>query len=279
MRILAAAVFVVLSAFGQTDVRISGRITDQTGAPIPGAAVRLKLAATAGSQRLASEAVCPTSLTSATPGTTVLALASRNGTFSFPVEPRQTYELNVESPGFATIGKTIRVGAEKEFKAGDMVLSVANSSSIEFERTVVVRGIGGTSATISMADLAQLPQQTLRTIDRGTPVTFQGVLLADVLSKVATPTGEVQIVTGTFGVWCHPTAALYDVLVQGTDGNRAVFGWAEVDPRFTDRAVYLVTERDGKPLPDDDGPFQLVAPGEKTRWVRQVFVLTIGRAN
>jgi hypothetical protein len=187
--------------------------------------------------------------------------------------------LNVESPGFATIVKTIHVGAEKEFKAGDMVLSVANSSAVEFERTVVVQGIGGTSATISMADLAKLPQQTLRTTDRGTPVTFRGVLLADVLSKVATPTGEVQIVTGTFGVWCHPTAALYDVLVQGNDGSRAVFDWAELAPRFTDRAVYLVTERDGKPLPDKDGPFQLVAPGEKTRWVRQVFALTIGRVN
>jgi hypothetical protein len=279
MRILAAAAFVVLSALGRTDVRISGRIMDQTGAPIPDAAVRLKLAATTGSQRLAGEAVCPTSLTSATPGTTVLALASRDGTFSFPAESRQAYELNVESPGFATIVKTIHVGAEKEFKAGDIVLSVANSSAVEFERTVFVRGIGGTSSALSVADLVKLPQQTVKTTDHGIPVTFQGVLLADVLSKVATPTDEVQIVTGTFGVWCHPTAASYDVLVQGKDGNRAVFDWAELDPRFTDRAVYLVTERDGKPLPDKDGPFQLVAPGGKTRWVRQVFALTIRRAN
>src|ERR1017187_9115559 len=250
MRILVAAAFVVLSALGRTDVRISGRIMDQTGAPIPDAAVRLKLAATTGSQRLAGEAVCPTSLTSATPGTTVLALASRDGTFSFPAESRQAYELNVESPGFATIVKTIHVGADKEFKAGDIVLSVASSSFVEIERTVVVHGIGGTSATISMADLA-------------------------------VPTGEVQIVAGTYGVWCYSTAASYGVLVQAKERNRAVFAWAELDPRFRDRAVYLVTMRDGKPLRDEDGPFQLVAPGEKSaaRWVRQVSALWIRRAN
>src|ERR1039457_5281540 len=137
MRILVAAAFVVLSALGRTDVRIAGRIMDQTGAPIPDAAVRLKLAATTGSQRLVGEAVCPTSLTSATPGTTVLALASRDGTFSFPAESRQAYELNVESPGFATIVKTIHVGAEKEFKAGDIVLSDRKSTRLNSSHLVI----------------------------------------------------------------------------------------------------------------------------------------------
>ena len=292
MRILATDIIALLSAFAsaQTDsppavgaVRISGRVVDPTGASIANAAVRLKLAAqgAAPKPRLAAEAPCPTTLTFATPETTVLALASPDGTFSFPAESRQTYELNVESPGFATIVKTIHVGADKEFKAGDIVLSVASSSFVEIERTVVVHGIGGTSATISMADLAKLPQQTVKTTDHGIPVTFQGVLLADVLSKVAVPTGEVQIVAGTYGVWCYSTAASYGVLVQAKERNRAVFAWAELEPRFTDRAVYLVTMRDGKPLRDEDGPFQLVAPGEKSaaRWVRQVSALWIRRAN
>ena len=292
MRILATAIIALLSGFAsaQTDsppavgaVRISGRVVDPTGASIANAAVRLKLAAqgAAPKPRLAAEAPCPTTLTFATPETTVLALASPDGTFSFPAESRQTYELNVESPGFATIVKTIHVGADKEFKAGDIVLSVASSSFVEIERTVVVHGIGGTSATISMADLAKLPQQTVKTTDHGIPVTFQGVLLADVLSKVAVPTGEVQIVAGTYGVWCYSTAASYGVLVQAKERNRAVFAWAELEPRFTDRAVYLVTMGDGKPLRDEDGPFQLVAPGEKSaaRWVRQVSALWIRRAN
>ena len=290
MRIVAA-ILVLLSGFAsaQADshpaigaVRISGRIMDQTGAPVPNAAVRLKLAAHSAAPQpgSAGETACPTTLTSATPGIVVLAFTGQDGTFSFPAESRQMYELSIESAGFGTIVKTIHVGTAQEFKAADIVLSVASSSFVEIERTVVVHGIGGTSATISVADLAKLPQQTVKTTDHGTPVTFQGVLLADVLSNVAVPTGEVQIVAGTYGVWCHPTAVSYVVLVQAKHRNR-VFTWAELDPKFTDRAVYLVTERDGKPLPDEDGPFQVVAPGEKSaaRWVRQVTALRISRVN
>src|ERR1039458_322329 len=102
MRILATAIIALLSGFAsaQTDsppavgaVRISGRVVDPTGASIANAAVRLKLAAqgAAPKPRLAAEAPCPTTLTFATPETTVLALASPDGTFSFPAESRQTY--------------------------------------------------------------------------------------------------------------------------------------------------------------------------------------------
>jgi hypothetical protein len=48
-----------------------------------------------------------------------------------------------------------------------------------------------------------------------------------------------------------------------------------------DKSAYVVTKRDGKPLSDKDGPFQLVVPGEKrgARWVRQVTALKIRQAN
>ena len=44
-----------------------------------------------------------------------------------------------------------------------------------------------------------------------------------------------------------------------------------------DKSASVVTKRDGKPLSDKDGPFQLVVPGEKrgARWVRQVTALKI----
>jgi hypothetical protein len=54
-----------------------------------------------------------------------------------------------------------------------------------------------------------------------------------------------------------------------------------VDTTFMDKSMYLVTKRDGKPLSEKDGPFQLVAPGEQkgARWVWQVTALTIRQAN
>lgn len=75
----------------------------------------------------------------------------------------------------------------------------------------------------------------------------------------------------------HSTAASYYLTAEGRDGYRAVFAWAELDSTFMDKAVYVVTKRDGKPLTEKDGPFQLVVPGEKrnARWVRQLTALRI----
>jgi len=133
--------------------------------------------------------------------------------------------------------------------------------------TLTVRGIHSTTITLSAANLAKLPQQTVQTVDHGKPATFEGVLLRDALAKVDLPTGEAF----------HSTAASYYLAVEARDGYRAVFAWAELDPGFMDKAIYVVTKRDGKPLPESAGPFQLVAPGEKrgARWVRQVQTLRI----
>jgi Oxidoreductase molybdopterin binding domain len=137
--------------------------------------------------------------------------------------------------------------------------------------TITVIGINGTTATLSTSDLSKLPQQTVKVLDHGTPATFEGVLLTDVLAKVELPVGEKF----------HSTAASYYLVVEAQDRYRAVFAWAELDSTFMDKAVYVVTSRDGKPLSGNDGPFELVVPGEKrsARWVRQLTALKIRQAN
>jgi hypothetical protein len=139
------------------------------------------------------------------------------------------------------------------------------------QTTLVVQGVGGKTVTLSAADLSNLPQQTVNTTDHGTPATFDGVLLTDVLAKVGLPLGEKF----------HHTVASYYLVVEAKDAYRAVFAWAERDSTFMDKSAYVVTKRDGKPLSDKDGPFQLVVPGEKrgARWVRQVTALKIRQAN
>ena len=49
--------------------------------------------------------------------------------------------------------------------------------------------------------------------------------------------------------------------VEAKDRYRAVFACAELDA-VTDKPVYLVTARDGKPLSGKDRRFMLVVPGE-----------------
>jgi hypothetical protein len=156
--------------------------------------------------------------------------------------------------------------------------------------TITVTGISGSTATLTAGDLYQMPQQAVETIDHGTAVTFEGVLLSDVLAKVRTPTGEAF----------NKTVASYYLVAEGQDGYKAVFSWAEIDSTFAPqgyvvtkpngksydgpfayRQVFVVMKRDGKPLSNKDGPFELIVPGEKrySRWVRQVKALTIRLAD
>ncbi len=78
---------------------------------------------------------------------------------------------------------------------------------------LTVEGLNGTSVVISADDLAKLPQQTIKTSDHGNRVSFEGVLLKDLLAKVELPAGEKF----------HKTAASYYMLAEAKDGYRAVF--------------------------------------------------------
>ena len=53
------------------------------------------------------------------------------------------------------------------------------------------------------------------------------------------------------------------VLVEATDGYRAVFSLAELDPELTDRVILLADTKDSQPLPPREGPFRIIVPGEK----------------
>jgi len=137
--------------------------------------------------------------------------------------------------------------------------------------SIIVRGLAGKTIAVTEADLARLPQHSITTTDHGSPATFQGVLLSDVLAKVDLPLGDTY----------HSTAASYYVLAEAKDGYRVLFAWAELDSSFMDKQIYVVTKRDAKPLPENARPFQLVVPGEKRggRWLRQLTVITVKQAN
>jgi hypothetical protein len=135
---------------------------------------------------------------------------------------------------------------------------------------VRVSGGNGKTNTLTLRDLSALPQQRVKTADHGTPVSFDGVLLSDVLSKAEVPTGEKL----------RGKSLLLYAVVEASDGYRVLFALAELDPALSEKRVYLVTKRDGKPLSEEEGPFRIVVPDEKraARWVRQVTAITIKTA-
>lgn len=156
-------------------------------------------------------------------------------------------------------------------KTGAFVCLFASVALSQVQPALRVEGMGRNSVVLTAADIAKLPQKMFSVNVQGKPVMFEGVLVSDILAKVDVPTGEKFA----------GTAASYFLVVEAKDGYRAVFAWAELDPGFADRPVYLAMKRDGKPLSEKDGPFETVVPGEKrdARWVRQVVALKIRRAD
>ena len=124
---------------------------------------------------------------------------------------------------------------------------------------------------LSAADLGKLPRTTLRSKDHdGKESEFEGSPLVEVLKLAGVKFGE-----GLRG----KNLALY-LVVEASDGYRAVYALPELDPAYTEKVIMLVDKRDGKALDAKEGPLRIVVPEEKmhARWVRQVTGLVIRRA-
>jgi DMSO/TMAO reductase YedYZ molybdopterin-dependent catalytic subunit len=124
---------------------------------------------------------------------------------------------------------------------------------------------------LTAADLGKLPRRSVRAKDHGgNESEYEGSPLVEVLKLAGVKFGE-----GLRG----KNLALY-LVVEASDGYRAVYALPELDPAYTDKVVMLVDKRDGKALDAKEGPLRLVVPDEKmrARWVRQVIGLVVRRA-
>jgi DMSO/TMAO reductase YedYZ molybdopterin-dependent catalytic subunit len=124
---------------------------------------------------------------------------------------------------------------------------------------------------LTAADLGKLPHRSITARGHdGKEAMFEGVELGEILKVAGVKFGEELR---------GKELALY-LVVEATDGYRAVFALPELDPAFTDRVVLLADKREGKALAEKEGPLRIVVAGEKRqgRWVRQVVTLKIQRA-
>jgi DMSO/TMAO reductase YedYZ molybdopterin-dependent catalytic subunit len=160
--------------------------------------------------------------------------------------------------------------AAQEHAKGTATPKRSSSDVAASPARVQVSGDVSQPLTLSGADLAKLKRQTVRAkAHNGVESQYEGVALMDILAKAGVPGGN-----NLRGA----ALALY-LVVEASDGYRATFALAELDPAFTDRVILLADRRDGQPLSAHEGPLQIIVPGEKkhARWVRQVIKLTIGR--
>jgi DMSO/TMAO reductase YedYZ molybdopterin-dependent catalytic subunit len=127
---------------------------------------------------------------------------------------------------------------------------------------VAVGGDVSKPFTLTAAGLKTMPRTTMKVDADGKIVTYDGVLLAEVLKRAGAPLG--RDLSGN-------AVASY-ILAPASDGYQAVFALAEADPAFTASDILVADTIDGKPLFDYQGPMPLVAPHDK-RGARSVRML------
>lgn len=121
---------------------------------------------------------------------------------------------------------------------------------------------------LSVDDLKKFAVAKLKTKDRdGREHLFEGTLLSTLLDSVGAPLGSQLKGKNLAGY----------VVIKAADGYQVIFSLAEIDPEFNGNPVLLAISSDDRPLSPDDGPFRIVAPGDKkrARWVRQVTAIEV----
>ena len=136
--------------------------------------------------------------------------------------------------------------------------------------TLTIAGDVSTPLTLTPADFRTLPRTTVTVHeDDGTTVTYEGVLVGELLKRAGAPLG--RDLSGQ-------ALATY-VLATASDGYRVVYSLGELDPAMTGEDVIVADTIDGKPLFDYQGPLRIVAPHDKrgARSVRMVERLDVVR--
>jgi hypothetical protein len=126
----------------------------------------------------------------------------------------------------------------------------------------IVVEVGGVEHTVSAADLAALPQDTVRAREHGGPEeTFVGPTLAAILAHAG---AKVEGLRGA--------ALAQYVVIDARDHYRVVYAIAELSPEFTSRRTVLAHSVNGQPITAPVGPWRVVADGDlrPARWVRDV---------
>ncbi len=127
------------------------------------------------------------------------------------------------------------------------------------------------SVTLSATDITAMPHINLTIKGHDEKMhNYNGVLLSTLLQKAGVQLGNAAK---------KQTAGSY-LFIKATDGYSTVFALAEVDTLFSNKTIILADGQDGKTLPDNAKPFQIIATDERihARMIRQVKEIEVHNA-
>lgn len=137
---------------------------------------------------------------------------------------------------------------------------------------ITLEAMDGARTTYTLEQLRQMPQHSVTIVNAHSQAVekYEGARLSDLLAKAGTPSGEKL----------RGDEMRDYVEVTGSDGYKAVFALAELDPAFQDNRVLVAISSDGKPLDGKQGPIRVVAPQDKrpARSVHMVTTIAVRRA-
>ena len=154
------------------------------------------------------------------------------------------------------------VGASALMAVMTLIAVVAAQEAAPASSTLTVAGDVRSPLSLLSADLRSWPRTRVEAKDHGQAVTYEGVLVGEILGRAGVPLGEEL----------RGDAVASYVVASATDGYRVVFSLAELDPAFTNNDIIVADTIDGKPLPPQQGPLRIVAPKD-ARGARSIRML------
>jgi hypothetical protein len=115
---------------------------------------------------------------------------------------------------------------------------------------------------IAAKDLAKLPRHTAVLNEHGQRISYEGVLMRDVLSL-----GQIDFGKGLRGKQLSSYVA-----ALANDGYEVVYTLAEFDPTVMDSGIIIADKREGQVLGPNEGPLRIVVPHDErpTRSLRML---------
>jgi len=225
-------------------------VTDPSGAPVPSAKIRIIPA----------------------PDAAPKMQKDSKGRLALDMKPGQ-YALFVEEQGFKNVVMHFEVRASKDVQTIPVSLQLEHGSGIEVlsskDDLRLLAYPYHDPVGMSPAALKAMPHVsvTIHNPHTNADESYSGVRLADLLSKLGAPLGNEL----------HGVALDNYIIASGTDGYRAVFSLAEIDPAFHPGEVIVADTQDGKPLDEHSGPWKLVVTEDKrpARCVRNLTTIEV----
>lgn len=158
-----------------------------------------------------------------------------------------------------------------------VAIILSGFDSIQSTKSFLVKGKVKAEKKIEMPDLLKLTLHTIGSVNitshkgdlKGKAKDMKGVLLRDILQTIELDADNPKLYSEFYFV------------CRGEDGYKAVYSWNELFNTAVGNSVYIILEKDGKNLADDEDSLLMISSHDirtGRRYVKNLQAIEVGRA-